>query len=254
MATSSRSSSRSSGRAGAPRDSVPRPPRAARARAVADGDDRTRERILEAAGAVFAAHGYRDGTVRDICRRAKANVSAVAYHFDSKAGLYEAVLRRAHAYAAERYPVTGLAALAASGGRAGAEEALRRFVATLLRRLLDRGRPAWHGHLMMREMAQPTAAFHILSDEMAGPLFAEAAGIVSALIGEDTGSERTRLGVASVIGQCTVHRNAKAVLSALRPSASLDIDLLTDHVTAFSLAGLQARPAAAPAPRRGRTP
>lgn len=227
--------------------------RAPRTRAVADGDARTRERLLEAAGAVFAAHGYRDGTVREICRRAHANVSAVAYHFDSKAGLYEAVLRRAHTYAAERYPVAGLAAMAATGGRPGAEEALRRFVATLLRRLLDRGRPAWHGRLLMREMAEPTAAFHILSEEMAGPLFAEAAGIVSVLIGDGGDSERTRLGVASVIGQCTVHRNAKTVMAALNPSVSLDIDLLTDHVTAFSLAGLQARAPSSPTPRRGRT-
>ena len=56
----------------------------------------TRERLLEAAGEVFAEQGYRKATIREIVRRAGANLNAVNYHFRDKAGLYQAVFEYAH--------------------------------------------------------------------------------------------------------------------------------------------------------------
>ena len=216
----------------------PRRSRAARGEDVAA----TRARILEAAGHVFAARGYREGSVREICGKAGANIAAVAYHFGSKAKLYEAVMRRAQEYAAERYPITGLA----DAARTDPARALRTFIETMLRRLLDKGRPAWHGQLFTREMAEPSHAFHIVSDEMARPMFAECAGILARLTGEPADSERIRLCVSSVIGQCTVHRNARALLAIMHPGATQDAAALAEHVARFSLAGL----AAVTAPRR----
>ena len=43
---------------------------------------------MEAAAREFAEKGYDDATVRDVCRRAKANVAAVNYHFGGKAALH----------------------------------------------------------------------------------------------------------------------------------------------------------------------
>ena len=58
--------------------------------------DKTRQRLLEAAGEIFAEQGFRQTTVRDICARAGANVAAVNYHFGDKEKLYSEVLRFAH--------------------------------------------------------------------------------------------------------------------------------------------------------------
>lgn len=53
----------------------------------------TPNRILEVARELFATRGYKGTTVRDIAIAAEANLAAVGYHFGSKQGLYEDVLR-----------------------------------------------------------------------------------------------------------------------------------------------------------------
>src|SRR2546426_9063981 len=111
----------------------------------------TRQRLLEAAGEVFAAQGFRTATVREICRRARANLAAVNYHFGDKERLYGAVLQYTLRYALQKYPPTlGLSVVAT------AEERLQAFIRSFLLRLLDDGLPAWHGKLMAHEIAEPT--------------------------------------------------------------------------------------------------
>lgn len=54
----------------------------------------TRERILNAAEALFAQRGFDGVTVRQIMRRAEADVALAYYHFKSKRDLFDAVLLR----------------------------------------------------------------------------------------------------------------------------------------------------------------
>ena len=96
--------------------------------------DETRRQLLEAAGEVFAEAGFRDATVREICRRAGANIAAVNYHFGDKETLYAEVLRYAQQKALEKYPpLLGVAA------DAPPEEKLRAFVRSFLLRIFDKG-------------------------------------------------------------------------------------------------------------------
>jgi AcrR family transcriptional regulator len=50
------------------------------------------ERLLDAAGGLFARHGYAGASVREITRRARANLGAITYHFGSKEALYYQVI------------------------------------------------------------------------------------------------------------------------------------------------------------------
>ena len=54
----------------------------------------TIDRILDAAEAEFAAHGFVETSVRTITTKAKVNLAAVNYHFGSKKGLIQAVTDR----------------------------------------------------------------------------------------------------------------------------------------------------------------
>ncbi|WP_255211011.1 TetR/AcrR family transcriptional regulator [Methylogaea oryzae] len=91
--------------------------------------DPTRDRLLRAAGQVFAEKGFREATVREICRHAEVNVAAVNYHFRGKEALYGEALAYAYREADARYP------LALAEG--SAEERLRHYIGNFLRRLLD---------------------------------------------------------------------------------------------------------------------
>src|SRR5215203_2297724 len=68
------------------------------------------DRILAAAAVEFAARGFAGARVDQIARRARVNKAMLYYHFQSKQGLYRALLRDTFSRAGER-----LQAIAASG-------------------------------------------------------------------------------------------------------------------------------------------
>lgn len=87
--------------------------------------DTTKQRLLETAGFVFAERGFEHATVREICRRAKANVASVNYHFGGKEELYAEVLAYGAQQAVDAFPPDlGL------GATPSAEEQLHAFIST----------------------------------------------------------------------------------------------------------------------------
>ena len=54
--------------------------------------DPVRDRLLAVARDLFALRGYDGTSVRDITRRARANLGAITYHFGSKEALYHEVI------------------------------------------------------------------------------------------------------------------------------------------------------------------
>lgn len=202
----------------------------------------TRQRLLEAAGEVFAERGFWNATVRDICRRAGANVAAVNYHFGDKEQLYAAVLLYAHRCAMEQYPHTmGLSPAAT------AVEKLYAFVLSFLWRVLDQGRPAWRDKLLARELLEPTAALDQLVEEELRPRAIYLEAIVQELVGPEAPVERIRLCTMSIVSQCLFYHNARNLLARLYPAQVYDaamVERLAQHITQFSLGALQhvARP------------
>ncbi len=199
-------------------------------------NSKTRDRILEAAGEQFAERGFRGATVRTICERAGVNVSAIKYYFGNKEELYSEVLRFWHDYAIRKYPP-----LFGVGEDAASEEKLRAFIRSLLFRLLDKGKPAWFGKLMAREMAEPTKAFDRMVQEVMRPLNKLLGSIIQQIVG-DSASERDILRCCtSIIGQCTYYYNSRYMAQLFRQDVSSpeEIEKIADHIMYFSLKGLE---------------
>jgi AcrR family transcriptional regulator len=198
----------------------------------------TRQRLLDAAGEVFAEKGFRSATTREICKKARANVAAINYHFGDKERLYEAVVRYAHRHAAERYPLEG----DSPRSSAGAPGRLRTFIEQVLFRTLSEGRPAWQVKLLAREMIEPTRALDSLVHTDFRPILDALDSICREFLGPDVPEREVRLATRSVIGQCVYYRHAKAVIDRLHPEERYqpeDIRRLADHIAEFSLGGLE---------------
>ena len=196
----------------------------------------TRQRLLEAAGEVFAERGFRMATVRDICQRAKANLAAVNYHFGDKERLYAAVLQYTFHCAEQYAPDFGLDV------EATAEERLRAFIRAHLFSLLNEGRPAWHRKLIAREMAEPTQALDAVVDQMIRPEAELLMAIVRDVLGHDASPQRVWQCTASIIGQCLFYYHARPVITRLDPEQTFTPEALAqlvDHITRFSLAALR---------------
>src|SRR5262249_19294824 len=131
--------------------------------AVEASEENTREKILSAAGEVFAEQGFEGATVRTITERAGVNLAAVNYHFRDKAELYtRVVLDACSARTAYRE--------AMAEAPDSPEERLRSLIYHFLEYLLDPARPDWKRRLMAREMTNPTTALDELVNKNIRPL------------------------------------------------------------------------------------
>jgi AcrR family transcriptional regulator len=206
----------------------------------------TRQRLLEAAGEVFAERGFRDATIQEICRRADANIAAVHYHFGDKEQLYRELIQYAEDCAVESYP-------ADVAPDAPAEKRLRAHIESFLLRLLDEGNPTWLGKLMAREMSQPTPALDVIVQEKIRTTYQRVNVIVRELLGPGASEDDVRACVLSVQGQCLFYHHCRPVITRLFPGLSFgreQVPKLAEHITRFSLAGI---PAIAGARKAGAT-
>lgn len=198
----------------------------------------THKELLEAAGEVFAEVGFNNATVREICRRAGANIAAINYHFGDKETLYLEVLRYAKDKALAKYPV-----LLDVAPDAPAEKRLEAFILSFLRRIFDEGETAWHGKLMSREMIDPTHALDPIVEERIRPMADHLRAIVAEILNLPPEDERVRHCAFSVVSQCVFYHHCGPVVERLFPDQSHDdpanIQKLAAHITEFSLAGMK---------------
>lgn len=213
-------------------------------------DRETRDRLLTAAARLFAERGFKNVTVREICRTARANVAAVNYHFGDKLRLYEEVLQGAiHAMR----DITE-SARAAGEGRAP-DEQLRRYLVLFLRQLLRPGTETLH-RLIQREMHDPTPALDALVEQGVRPRVAYLCEIVSDMIGCDPADPRVLRCAASIQAQAVSYIPnpiAKRLGFHFEPTPT-QIDDAARHIADFSVAGVHAvgRARSAAAYRQGR--
>jgi TetR/AcrR family transcriptional regulator, regulator of cefoperazone and chloramphenicol sensitivity len=203
-------------------------------------DVRTRQRLLESACQIFANKGYRDTTIADISELAGTNVAAVNYHFGDKEALYIEAWRLAFHKSLETYPPDG-----GISPNAPAEERFRgRIFAAMQRFAYSKN---YEFEIMSKELATPTGLLVEVMRESINPLRREFDLIISELLGQRASEKQVRLCRMSIMSQCTnimIHERhrklfAEAGIKSDPLFENFNIEMMADHVTRFSLAGLE---------------
>ncbi|OGS93542.1 MAG: hypothetical protein A3K04_04750 [Gallionellales bacterium RBG_16_56_9] len=195
--------------------------------------EQTRTRLLDAAREVFSQHGFQGATVREICRRAEANVAAGNYHFGSKDELL-----------AEALNFAPLKAMQQANVKSGdcPERRLRLFIRDFMLLLLDENNASTQCRIMARELADPTPALDKIVREAIAPLHEHLGKLVREIAGKEAGKAELRRCVFGIFGQCLFYRHSHPVLQRLHPKLRYDhkeIEAIAQHIADFSLAGIK---------------
>lgn len=200
--------------------------------------DGTRDRILEAAGQLFAERGFESTTIRDICQAAGANVAAVNYYFGDKERLYVEAVVRAHKWRLDQ------AQLPDWDEQTTAREKLADFIETFFKRVLGGPDDTWRTKIVMREIMNPTAACTEIANSNIRPQFEILQSILRQLLPASTTDEELHLTAFSIVGQCLFYHVARPVIRNLIDEgeyATYDVEKLAAHVTKVTLAALDAK-------------
>ena len=205
-----------------------------------DGQE-TRRQLLISACAVFADKGFRNATIAEICRKAKANTAAANYHFGNKETLYVECWRFAFAQSLRIYPPDG-----GVPGDAPAQERLRGRILAIMRRVVD---PRSHElDIVFKESANPTGLLSGVIQQALEPIFRGFSLIIRELLGPEASEQQVLLCLMSIRAQCfgPLMRERRRKLDAALPlppsqdPVMKDVETLAEHVTRFSLAGIRA--------------
>jgi AcrR family transcriptional regulator len=201
-------------------------------------DQRTRDRLLEAAGVVFSEKGFEHSTAREICDLARVNSAAVNYHFGGKKQLYVEVLREAH----RRLMNVG-ALQAVAEGIDVSQETLEGFFAGLLHSMLDPSPADWVVRVVMREMASHTEALAELVELQIRPTSRLFRIVIARLMGLPADHEAVVRGTLSTIAQFIFIFQNRDAIELIYPDLDLrggGIDSMARHIRRFTVAGLRA--------------
>ena len=196
----------------------------------------TREKLVEAAGHVFAERGYHATTVREIVKRSGANIAAVNYYFGGKLGLYTEVLQQL-VQAARVNAINS-----ALDQNATPEDILRAVIGARLQSAIRPDLQDLHFRIVMHELVQPTPALSRIVNEVSRPIYERLLELVGRIIDLPPKNEKTRLCVNSIMGQILVYILAGPLLMRLWPELEMtpaQVDRIAKHIGDFSLTYLR---------------
>ena len=194
----------------------------------------TRQRLLDAAGELFAEKGFRLTGTREICRKAGTDIAAIHYHFGNKENLYEAVLRYADSLLVDAIP-----SFAASRSR---EARLREMIEWVLAQCFAQGQPEWRWRFIEQATIALTPGLRAFFNSKILPLYQALDSICREFLGKDATQQQVRFATRSILGQCFYYRHFRVLIGGQGETFSNEhLHELADHILEFSLAGLKAR-------------
>lgn len=195
----------------------------------------TKSRVLESAAALFAAKGYSETSLVDICEGAGANKAAVNYYFRSKENLYAEAWRMEFERSVAVYSLDG--GVPAS---APVEQRLYGHILSMGQRISDpNGREF---EIIEKERANPTGLLAEIMQKVIEPARRNLITILTELLGEKAKPIHIQLCGASIMSQTMgIFLREKSQGKVHHgPSIGGSVEYIVDHITQFSLAGIRA--------------
>ncbi len=192
-----------------------------------------RQRLLAAAEAVFAEKGFDAASIREISTEAEVNLASIKYYFGDKEGLYIEAVKYAHLCTSAERPLPEFPA-----GLKPVDK-LKLFIREMVSRMHGPARPS-SMKLMMREMAHPGKAAHVVVQEFIQPMAFRLRSILRELLPEYSESELLMIGF-SIIGQVLYYRQNRPISELIFDKPQVDAlseAMVADHIVRFSLAAL----------------
>jgi TetR/AcrR family transcriptional regulator, regulator of cefoperazone and chloramphenicol sensitivity len=205
----------------------------------AAGSARTRQRLIETAGRMFAERGFDAATGQAICRRARVHTAAIVYHFGGMAGLYRAVFEEA------RSRLLSNAALAAAvAAEHDPRRRLEAFIGVVVRALTGPVPRSWAGRLFSRELVTPSTVYGRIHDRTLAQRASILRSLVSALLQRAPSDPLVTRACISVMAPCAVmllfnRAKLRRIGPGLRLSRAAAPEL-TRQLSTFALGGLEA--------------
>jgi TetR/AcrR family transcriptional regulator, regulator of cefoperazone and chloramphenicol sensitivity len=163
-------------------------------------------RLIYSAGPLFAERPFDAVSTRELAKAAKVNLSAISYHFGSKAGLYETILQT---IVQELAPVRTLLVGAVEDGLRNAKndperllDLLSGFVEAIIRGVTSKDNPRWRMKLAIREMQHPSEHADILMDGHVNIMHDAIGGLLAAIKNKPADSAEIRLLAHSIMVSC----------------------------------------------------
>ncbi len=197
----------------------------------------TKEKLLNAAGEVFAEKGFRDATVAEICGRADANIAAVNYHFGGKEALYQQTWRHAFAQSIRTHPQDG-----GVERNAPPEERLRGRVKALVGRIVDENNRDFV--IAQMEFANPTGLLAEVMESAMNPLRQKTRSLMRELLGPDATERQATHCEIFLLSMCfhppLIQRARRRMKGIESPAVIDDLEMFTSNLITFALAGIAA--------------
>jgi AcrR family transcriptional regulator len=192
----------------------------------------TRQRLLLAAGQVFASKGFEAASVREICQLAHVNIASINYYFGGPGGkerLYIEAVKLAHKTSSEGEEIPEWPPGTPPAIR------LRDFIRCIVSRMFAPADPACF-QLVMRELAFPSLAAQEVVREFIQPMAHTLREIIAELLPLESEDVVLMHGF-SVIGQILYYRQNRPVSEMLFGKEHVDaltLDGVTRHITRFT--------------------
>jgi len=201
--------------------------------------EQTRHHLIEAAQSLFAEHGFRGASIRDIASVAGTNIAAINYHFGNKENLYRIVFRRL----AARFDATKLQAVrdvvGAGAGRPTVEAVLEAY-ALGWGRIAEEPAARQAEMLIAHELAQPRVGAEFLLQEFLEPVEREL-GDALELACPGVEPQTIQLCIHSLLAQLSHVNRLQLYLADVSPErvSLLASDEAIHHIVRFTSAGLR---------------